>query len=86
MVSEKEVETAYQVAKQRYAEVGVDTEEVLKKLQNIRVSLPCWQGDDIHGFLTPDQALSGGIGVSGNFPGGARTLDELTSDLGEALR
>ncbi|TSO25359.1 L-rhamnose isomerase [Lactobacillus sp. LL6] len=86
MVSEKEVETAYQVAKQRYAEVGVDTEEVLKKLQNIRVSLPCWQGDDIHGFLTPDQALSGGIGVSGNFPGGARTLDELTSDLGEAFK
>lgn len=86
MVSEKEVHTAYEVAKERYAEVGVDTEEVLKKLQNIRVSLPCWQGDDIHGFLTPDAALSGGIGVSGNYPGIARTPDELTSDLDEAFK
>lgn len=86
MVSTKEVENAYAVAKERYAEVGVDTEEVLKKLQNIRVSLPCWQGDDIHGFLTPDAALSGGIGVSGNYPGIARNPEELTQDLDEAFK
>ena len=86
MVSEKQVETAYQVAKERYAEIGVDTEEVLKKLQGIRVSLPCWQGDDIHGFLTPEETLSGGIGVSGNYPGIATTPEQLVSDLNEAFK
>ncbi|MBP2057142.1 L-rhamnose isomerase [Lactobacillus colini] len=86
MVNAKAVEAAYQVAKERYAEVGVDTEAVLDKLQTIRVSLPCWQGDDIHGFLTPDAKLTGGIGVSGDFPGGARNPEELTSDLDEAFK
>lgn len=86
MVSEKQIETAYQVAKERYAEIGVDTEAVLKKLQGIRVSLPCWQGDDIHGFLTPEETLSGGIGVSGNYPGIATTPEQLVSDLNEAFK
>ena len=85
MTNEKNVESAYQLAKERYAELGVDTDVALKALKNVKLSIHCWQGDDIHGFLNPEQELTGGIGVSGNYPGIARTPDELTSDLHEAL-
>lgn len=85
MTNEKNVESAYQLAKERYAELGVDTDAALKALKNVKLSIHCWQGDDIHGFLNPEQELTGGIGVSGNYPGIARTPDELTSDLHEAL-
>ncbi|KRN27581.1 L-rhamnose isomerase [Lactobacillus selangorensis] len=85
MVSTNEVESAYQVAKERYAELGVDTDAAMAALKKIKLSVHCWQGDDIHGFLNPDQELTGGIGVSGNYPGVARTPDELTGDLHEAL-
>lgn len=85
MVKKQNVDQAYEAAKERYAEIGVDTEAAMKQLQNVKLSLHCWQGDDIHGFLFPGQELTGGIGVSGNYPGIARTPDELTSDLHEAL-
>lgn len=85
MVKEQEVEKAYQVAKERYAEIGVDTEAALKKLQNVKLSVHCWQGDDVVGFLNRNQALTGGISVSGNYPGCATTPDELTADLHEGL-
>lgn len=85
MVKAQEIEAAYKIAKQRYAEIGVDTEEVMKALKKVKLSIHCWQGDDIHGFLFPNQELTGGIGVSGNYPGIARTPDELTQDLHEAL-
>jgi L-rhamnose isomerase len=85
MVKVQEVEKAYEIAKQRYADIGVDTEKVMEQLKVIKLSVHCWQGDDIHGFLFPNQELTGGIGVSGNYPGIARTPDELTSDLHEAL-
>uniref|UniRef100_UPI002FEF01B5 L-rhamnose isomerase n=1 Tax=Companilactobacillus sp. HBUAS59544 TaxID=3109363 RepID=UPI002FEF01B5 len=85
MVSSGNVEKAYQEAKERYAAIGVDTDAVLKELKKLKLSVHCWQGDDIHGFLNPSQELTGGIGVSGNYPGIARTPDELTSDLSEAL-
>lgn len=85
MVKVQEVEKAYEIAKQRYADIGVDTEKVMEQLKAIKLSVHCWQGDDIHGFLFPNQELTGGIGVSGNYPGIARTPDELTSDLHEAL-
>lgn len=85
MVSTENVEKAYKEAKERYAAIGVDTDKVLKKLKKVKLSVHCWQGDDIHGFLNPSQELTGGIGVSGNYPGIARTPDELTSDLSEAL-
>ncbi|KRK64303.1 L-rhamnose isomerase [Companilactobacillus tucceti DSM 20183] len=85
MVKTEEVEDAYKVAKERYAEIGVDTEAAIKQLNKVKLSVHCWQGDDIHGFLFPGQELTGGIGVSGNYPGIARTPDELSGDLSEAL-
>ena len=85
MVKSQDVKKAYQIAKDRYAQLGVNTDEVLKKIKKVKISVHAWQGDDIHGFLNPNQELTGGIGVSGNYPGIARTPDELTQDLHEAF-
>jgi L-rhamnose isomerase len=76
---------AYEAAKQLYARHGIRTEEVLAKLAAIRVSVHCWQGDDVKGFLFRDQALSGGISVTGSYPGAARTPDELRIDMEKAF-
>ena len=70
----------YQAAKKEYAAFGVDTEAALKRLSEIPVSLHCWQGDDVQGFMNKD-ALSGGIQTTGNYPGKARTFEELKKDL-----
>ena len=75
----------YQIAKERYAEIGVDTDAAMKKLAKIPISLHCWQGDDVGGFETTSEGLSGGIAVTGNYPGKARTPDELRADLDKAL-
>ena len=61
-----ESEKRYQIAKERYAKIGVDTDKALKELDKIHISLHCWQGDDIQGFVN-DAALSGGIQVTGNY-------------------
>ncbi|WP_411845047.1 L-rhamnose isomerase [Roseibacillus persicicus] len=71
----------YQTAKQRYADLGVDTESALAQLATIPISLHCWQGDDVGGFETTSTELSGGIAVTGNHPGKARNPEELRSDL-----
>ncbi len=76
---------AYEAAKQLYAQHGIHTEDVLAKLAAIRVSVHCWQGDDVKGFLFREQALSGGISVTGNYPGAARTPDELRCDMEKAF-
>ena len=77
----------YESACARYAEVGVDTEKALKSMEKIPLSMHCWQGDDVCGFENPDGGLSGdGIQATGNFPGKARTVDELRSDMEEALK
>ena len=78
------IEKSYAEAKQLYAAHGIDTDQVLKKLADIKISMHCWQGDDVRGFLFRDQALSGGISVTGNYPGAARTPDELRADLEKA--
>ena len=70
---------------EKYAAIGVDTDTVLEKLSQIKVSLQCWQGDDVLGFMFPDQALTGGISVSGNYPGKATTPAQLRADLDKAL-
>lgn len=80
----QQLENAYQNAKARYAEFGVDTDAVLKRLATIPISLHCWQGDDVGGFEDPDRGLSGGIMATGNYPGKARTPDELRQDLDQA--
>ncbi|MEG1847740.1 MAG: L-rhamnose isomerase [Lachnospiraceae bacterium] len=74
----------YDAARERYAQIGIDTEEVLKQLQEIPISMHCWQGDDVGGF-EGDTALSGGIQATGNYPGKARTPQELMADIDEAL-
>lgn len=78
------VEERYKLAKEKYKQVGVDTDEVLKKLQNVKISMHCWQGDDVKGFLIPEGDLTGGIMSTGNYPGAARTPDELRQDLEKA--
>src|SRR5271157_6337836 len=81
----KKIQTAYDLARERYAEIGVDTEKVLPQLEQIPISIQCWQGDDVRGFENPEGDLTGGIQTSGNYPGRARTADELRSDLEVAL-
>ena len=75
---------AYTLAKERYAALGVDTEAVLETLKNVTVSVHCWQGDDVVGF-DAKEALSGGIQATGDYPGAARTPDELRADMDEAF-
>lgn len=75
------INQAYAVAKERYAEIGVDTEKVLEQLQNFHLSLHCWQADDVKGFEVQAGAMSGGIQSTGDFPGAARNIDELRKDI-----
>jgi L-rhamnose isomerase len=75
----------FELAKQAYAKWGVDVEEVVEKLKNVPVSIHCWQGDDVAGFEVNQNELSGGIDVTGNYPGKATTAEELRSDLEKAL-
>lgn len=77
--------TAYSTARALYAEMGVDTEAAMKQLAAIPISLHCWQGDDVGGFENTGEGLSGGIAVTGNYPGKANTPDELRADLDKAL-
>ena len=81
----KSVESAYKLAKERYAAYGVDTEAVLKNLAKVPVSLHCWQGDDVAGFENFGSDLGGGLAVTGNYPGKARTPDQLRADAAKAL-
>ncbi len=76
-----QIEQAYKQARERYAAVGVNTEEAMARLADIAISLHCWQGDDVGGFEDPDRGLSGGIMTTGNYPGKARTPNELRQDL-----
>ncbi len=77
------IQQAYELARERYAAVGIDTEKVLDTLQGIPLSLHCWQADDVMGFES-GSALSGGIQTTGNYPGRARNVDELRADILEA--
>lgn len=76
---------AFNLAKERYAELGVDVEKSLQALASTPISLQCWQGDDVAGSENPNAALTGGIQATGNYPGKARTLTELRADLDQAL-
>lgn len=78
------VKERYEAAKENYRAVGVDTDAALEALKNIPVSMHCWQGDDVIGFDGAG-ALSGGIQATGNYPGRARTPEELMADMDEAL-
>ncbi len=79
--TDPQIEAAYALARERYAGFGVDTGAALAALGGIALSLHCWQGDDVGGFESPDAALGGGLAATGNYPGKARTADELRADL-----
>jgi L-rhamnose isomerase len=79
--TEKQIQDAYAQAKERYAALGVDADAAMDTLAGISISLHCWQGDDVGGFENPDAELGGGIAATGNYPGKARTADELRGDL-----
>ncbi len=78
------IEKAYELARERYASIGVDTEKALAKLADIHISLHCWQADDVAGFES-DGDLTGGIQATGNYPGKARNIDELRADILKSL-
>jgi len=82
----QQIEAAYRLARERYALLGVDTEQALATLGQVALSLHCWQGDDVGGFEAAGEALSGGIAATGNYPGKARTASELRRDLDQAYR
>lgn len=80
-MQDKQIEQAYELANERYAELGVQVDAVIERLAPIAVSLHCWQGDDVAGFEGNGGDVGGGLAVTGNYPGKARTPDELRSDL-----
>jgi len=84
MTRTKRIQDAYKAAKERYAELGVDTDEVLERLEKLAISLHCWQGDDVGGFEGAAE-LGGGLATTGNYPGKARNADELRADLDKAM-
>jgi len=81
MLTGEQVTAAYAAARERYAALGVDIDHALTRLAQVPISLHCWQGDDVAGFEAPGAALGGGIAATGNYPGKARTADELRRDL-----
>jgi L-rhamnose isomerase len=85
MALNKQVEKAFALAKEQYAEWGVDADAALAQLSKVSISMHCWQGDDVGGFENAGLELGGGLAVTGNYPGKARTADELRGDLDVAL-
>ena len=80
-MKETNIHQAYEIAKERYAALGVDTEKVIDQLQSFHLSMHCWQADDVKGFEVQAGALDGGLAVTGNYPGAARNIDELRADI-----
>ena len=85
-IREEKIARAFEIAKEEYAEHGVDADAAIKRMETIPVSIHCWQGDDVGGFEMPGAELSGGgIQATGNYPGKARTIGELRGDIEKAL-
>jgi L-rhamnose isomerase len=84
MAKQNSITAAYRIAHERYAALGVNTDARLKQLANVPVSLHCWQGDDVGGFENIGVTLGGGLVATGNYPGKARTPEELRADLEKA--
>ena len=79
-MKEAQILQAYEIAKERYAALGVNTDKAIAQLEKQQISLHCWQTDDVIGFESKD-GLSGGIQTTGNYPGRARNIDEVRKDL-----
>jgi L-rhamnose isomerase len=85
-MKKESIEKAYQLAKEQYAALGVDTDAVLNKMKEVVISLQCWQTDDVGGFETADASLSGGgIQATGNYPGKSRNIAEVRADLEKVM-
>ncbi|WP_145020288.1 L-rhamnose isomerase [Paenibacillus sp. Y412MC10] len=82
---DQQIRKSYEDAKTLYSQHGINVDQALEKLSQIKISLHCWQGDDVRGFLFRDAELSGGIAVTGSYPGRAATPDQLRDDLEKAL-
>ena len=80
MQSDEKILKAYELAKEEFASWGVDTEEALRKFDTVKMSIQCWQGDDVKGFEPVGDIGSQNV-VTGNYPGAARTGDELRADI-----
>lgn len=86
MKDSKTIKLAYQNAKDQYAELGINTDEAIAQLSKIDISLHCWQTDDVSGFETADAELGGGgIMATGNFPGKAKTIDQVKADIEKVM-
>lgn len=86
MTHSETIQQAYELAKKQYAALGVDTDSALEHIKKFDISLHCWQTDDVGGFETPEAALGGGgIAVTGNYPGKARSISEMRSDLKKVM-
>jgi L-rhamnose isomerase len=86
-MKEKKISQFYELARQEYSDLGVNTEEVLKKMDEVVISLHCWQTDDVGGFERPDAELSGGgIQATGNYPGKAGTVDDVRKDIEKVMQ
>ena len=81
MMNATKVAAAYELASEQYQALGVDVQAALKQLSETSISVHCWQGDDVAGFESDAGTLGDGLAVTGNYPGRARTADELRSDL-----
>jgi len=80
-----QINQAYEYAKARYADLGIDVEKAVDQLDKISISLHCWQADDVKGFENKEGDLTGGIQATGNYPGSSRSVDELRKDIEKVL-
>ena len=80
-MKQEKINRNYEIARELFAELGIDTEAAISSLQKLSLSLHCWQTDDVSGFENPDGSLSGGIQATGNYPGKARNIDEVRADI-----
>ena len=81
----EQINQAFDFAKARYAELGINVDNAIAQLDKLPISLHCWQADDVTGFENPDGVLTGGIQATGNYPGKAKTIDQLRADIDKAM-
>ena len=81
----EQIKKGYEEAKGQYASLGVDAAKVIEQLDKLSISIHCWQADDVSGFENPEGELTGGIQTTGNYPGKARTIEELRTDLEKVI-